>query len=417
VTGAAHAPGLDPRRVVAELRELHELTGGTAGAQRLAWTDTWVAAREWMTAKLDGLPVEDRLDAAGNRWITLHGQRDEAVLLGGHIDSVPGGGWLDGVLGLVGGLEVLRGLAAGGTPPVTVRLVDWADEEGARFGYGCLGSSAAAHTVAAEDVEGLADRDGQRLVDVLAAHGVDVHRMRDAAVELESAVAYVELHIEQGPVLERLGLPLGVVLGTTGVERHNVRFSGQAAHAGSTPMEVRRDALAAAARLLLAVREPAREAGGVATVGRCVVDPGIVTAVAGTCEITVDQRHLDPAVLASLLERARDDAARIAAAEDVEVRWERLWGIEPVAFDPALIELADAAVREVAGTVHRLPSGPLHDAAEVARAGVPTVMLFAQSLRGLSHTKEEDTRPEHLELAVRALDGTVRRMIDGFSAG
>jgi hydantoinase/carbamoylase family amidase len=241
--------------------------------------------------------------------------------------------------------------------------------------------------------------------------------MRDAAAELDGAAAYLELHIEQGPVLERLGLPLGVVLGTSGVERHTVRFSGQAAHAGSTPMDARRDALAAAARLLLAVRDPAREAQGVATVGTCVVEPGIVTAVPGSCEMTIDQRHLDAGALRALLDGAREEAARIAADEGVEVEWRRLWRIDPVGFRAELIELADESVRELAGKSHRLPSGPLHDAAEVARAGIPTAMLFVQSLRGLSHAKEEDTRSEDLELSVRALARTVQRTIDWVSGG
>jgi N-carbamoyl-L-amino-acid hydrolase len=401
---------VDPPRVVAELCELHALTGGENGARRLAWTDTWADARRWMAERLAGLPVDVSDDAAGNRWITLRGERASSVVIGSHLDSVPGGGWLDGALGLLAGLEVLRGLAArGAPPPVTVRLVDWADEEGARFGYGCLGSSAAARTVDPAELEALTDAAGTPLADALAAHGVELGRLLDAAAELDTAAAYVELHIEQGPVLEGLGLGLGVVLGTSGVERHTVRFGGQAAHAGSTPMDARRDALAAAARLVVAVREPAREAGGVATVGRCTVEPGIVTAVPGACEIALDQRHLDPAALRGLLDGARAAAAEIAAAEGVEVAWRRLWGIEPVAFHPELIALAEESVREVAGASHRLPSGPLHDAAEVARAGVPAVMLFAQSLRGLSHTREEDTRPEHLELAVRALARTVER--------
>jgi N-carbamoyl-L-amino-acid hydrolase len=413
----AAAPLVDPARVVAELRELHALTGTDLGAQRLAWTDTWVRARDWFGARLAELPVELSTDAAGNRWATLRGERDDAVVIGSHLDSVPDGGWLDGALGLLGGLEVLRGLAHGGRLAVTVRLVDWADEEGARFGYGCLGSSAAALTVDPADLEGLRDAHGARLSEVLAEHDVDVARLHEARTELDGTVAYVELHIEQGPVLERLGLPLGVVLGTSGVERHTVTFRGQAAHAGSTPMEARQDALAAAARLVLAVRDPARQAGAVATVGRCAVHPDIVTAVPGVCEIALDQRHLDPGVLAGLLAGARTASEEIAREEGVEVEWSKLWEIEPVAFDAGLIELADAAVREVAGESHRLPSGPLHDAAEVARAGVPAVMLFVQSLRGLSHAREEDTRPEHLELAVRALAGTVRRVIERASAG
>jgi hydantoinase/carbamoylase family amidase len=417
MTAAAEVLRVDPRRVVAELRELHELTADADGAQRVAWTATWRAARDWMAERLAALPVQVTVDAAGNRWATLRGARDEAVLIGSHIDSVPNGGWLDGALGLLAGLEVLRALGERGVPPVTVRLVDWADEEGARFGYGCLGSSAAARTVDPTDLERLTDRDGNRLPEVLASHGVDVARMLDAAAELDGAAAYLELHIEQGPVLERLGLPLGVVLGTSGVERHTVRFSGQAAHAGSTPMDARRDALAAAARLLLAVRDPAREAQGVATVGSCVVEPGIVTAVPGRCELTLDQRHLDAGALRALLDGAREEAARIAADEGVEVEWRRLWRIDPVGFRAELIELADESVRDLAGKSHRLPSGPLHDAAEVARAGIPTAMLFVQSLRGLSHAKEEDTRSEDLELSVRALARTVQRTIDWVSGG
>ena len=416
MTLAGGALRVDPPRVVAALRELHERTGDERGAQRLAWGETWRTARRWLYEQISPLPVEITEDAAGNRWATLHGERPEAVVIGSHIDSVPNGGWLDGSLGLLAGLEVLRALADRGTPPVTIRLVDWADEEGARFGYGCLGSSAAARTVDLAELDDLTDRDGRRLPDVLADNGVDVARMLDAAGELRDAAAYLELHIEQGPVLEALGLPLGVVVGTSGVERHTITFSGQAAHAGSTPMDARRDPLAAAARLVLAVREPAYEAGAVATVGSCVTDPGIPTAVPARCRITLDQRDRDAGVLARLLERARADAAAIAADEGVSVKWEKLWGIEPVDFDPQLIALADEAVRAVAGDGHQLPSGPLHDAAEVARAGVPTVMLFTQSLRGLSHTPEEDTRPEHLELAVRALAGTVERTLDWVSA-
>jgi acetylornithine deacetylase/succinyl-diaminopimelate desuccinylase-like protein len=393
VSAAREAPAVDPRRVVVELRELHELTGDDRGAQRLAWTDTWVAAREWMAERLAELPVDVSTDAARNRWATLGGERDDAVLVGSHIDSVPDGGWLDGALELLAGLEVLPALARRGTPPVTVRLVDWADEEGARFGYGCLGSSAAARTVDPADLEDLTDRGGQRLPDVLAAHGVYAARMLTASAELAGAAAYVELHIEHR------------------------ELPGQTAHAGSTPMDARRDALAAAARLVLAVREPAREADAVATVGRCAVEPGIVTAVPGRCEVTLDQRHLDAGVLRSLLDGARRAADEIARVEGVHVEWSRLWGIEPVPFDAEMIDLAEAAVHDVAGSCHRLPSGPLHDAAEVARAGVPTVMLFVQSLRGLSHTSEEDTRPEHLETAVHALAGTVQRMIERASGG
>jgi N-carbamoyl-L-amino-acid hydrolase len=404
---------LDPRRTVADLRELARLTSDERGAQRVAWTPKWTAAREWLRGKLAELPVEVEQDEAGNLWATLAGASPRAVIVGGHLDSVPDGGWLDGALDTSAGLECLRRLAAEPAPPaVTVRLVDWADEEGAQFGGSLLGSSAASGTLDLEVARRLRSRDGEPIHDVLSRHGVVFERMRESGRQLENAAAYLELHIEQGPVLEELGLPLGAVVGTCGVERHALRFTGQASHAGSTPMDRRRDAFAAAARLALAVREHAREAGGVATVGRVEVRPGIPTAVAGECEITLDQRHLDAPALATMLDRARASSERIAAEEHVEVAWRRVWRIEPIPFDPELIALAERAVLEVAGRCHRLASGPLHDAAETARAGVPTVMLFVQSLRGLSHCKEEDTREEHLELAVRALDRLLHATIE-----
>ena len=395
---------LDPARTVAELRELQRLTGDENGAQRVCWTDTWARARAFVQERLDELPVEVEIDEAGNKWATLRGRSERAVLIGGHTDSVPNGGWLDGSLGVLAGLEVLRRIAADGEPAVTVKLVDWADEEGARFGRSLFGSSACSGHLDPDAVRGLKDKDGVPWPEALAAHGVDLDRAPQARSRLADAAAYLELHIEQGPVLEKLGLPLGAVLGTFGVERHSIRFTGQSAHAGSTPMELRRDALAGAARLELEIREIAKRHGGVCTIGSVVTRPGIVTAVVGECDVLLDQRHLDAAELAAMLAEAREASERIATEEDLGLEWSRLWRIEPIPFHPHLVDLCAAAVEEVSGTVHRLPSGPLHDAAEVARAGVPTVMMFVQSLRGLSHAKEEDTKPEHLELAVRALD-------------
>jgi beta-ureidopropionase / N-carbamoyl-L-amino-acid hydrolase len=405
---------LDPGRTVAELRELRELTGDEEGAQRVAWTDTWVQAKKWLAAKLEPLGAEEEIDQAGNQWFTLRGGSERALLIGGHIDSVPNGGWLDGALNVVAGAEVLRRIAEEGEPPLTVRLVNWADEEGARFGRSLFGSSAAAGSMADQDeLRSRLDAGGKALPEVLSAHGVDLDRALEAHSRLDGAAAYLELHIEQGPVLEALDLPLGVVLGTFGVERHQITFRGQAAHAGSTPMDKRRDALGAAAKLALEIREIAKRTGdgAVCTMGSCVTKPGIVTSVVETCTVLLDQRHLDAGRLASMLAEAKDASQRFADEEDVDVEWERVWAIEPILFDEDLIALADEAVNEVAGQSHRLPSGPLHDAAEVSRAGVPTVMLFVQSLRGLSHTKLEDTKPEHLELAVQALDRLASKTI------
>jgi N-carbamoyl-L-amino-acid hydrolase len=408
---------LDPSRTVAELKELAELTGDENGAQRVAWTETWERGRAWLREKVAPTGAEHEIDEAGNQWFTLRGESDRALLIGGHMDSVPNGGWLDGCLNVLAGVEVLRRVAEEGTPPLTVRLVDWADEEGARFGRSLFGSSAAAGSMSDQDeLRERRDADGIALPDALAAH-VDLDRALDARRQLEGAAAYLELHIEQGPVLESLDLPLGVVLGTFGVERHLVTWRGQAAHAGSTPMDKRRDALAGAAKLALEIRAIAAEVGdgAVCTSGGVVCRPGIVTSVVETAEQLLDQRHLDAAKLARLLELAREASERFAREEDVEVEWERIWSIEPIPFDDRLLELADESIREVAGASHRLPSGPLHDAAEVARAGIPTVMLFVQSLRGLSHTKLEDTKEEHLELSVQALDRLTTKALGGFA--
>ena len=398
---------LQPDRTVAELGELQELTGDENGAHRVAWTDTWERAREWLRGKVAGLPLEEQIDQAGNQWFTLPGASERELLIGGHIDSVPNGGWLDGCLNLVAGVEVLRRVADQGSPPVTVRLVNWADEEGARFGRSLFGSSAAAGSMRDQDeLRQLADRDGISLPHALAEHGVDLDRATDARSQLENAAAYLELHIEQGPVLEGLGLPLGAVLGTFGVERHRITWTGQAAHAGSTPMDRRRDALAGAAKLALEIRGIAARTGdgAVCTSGGVVCKPGIVTSVVETAEQLLDQRHLDADKLAAMLAEAKEAAARFADEENIEVVWERIWSIEPILFHSELVDMCDAAIEDVAGASHRLPSGPLHDAAEVARAGIPTVMMFVQSLRGLSHTRLEDTKPEHIELAVEAFD-------------
>jgi hydantoinase/carbamoylase family amidase len=405
---------LTPSRTVDELLELQELTGDENGAQRVAWTETWERAREWLRGKLAAVPVSEEIDEAGNQWFTLRGASERELLIGGHLDSVPNGGWLDGCLNVMAGAEVLRHISDQGDPPVTVRLVNWADEEGARFGRSLFGSSAAAGSMADQDeLRERRDADGIALPDAVAEHGVDLDRAIEARSQLESASAYLELHIEQGPVLESLDLPLGVVLGTFGVERHIVVWRGQAAHAGSTPMDKRHDALAGAAKLALELRHIAARAGGgaVCTSGGVVCKPGIVTSVVETAEQLLDQRHLDATTLAAMLADAKSASERFAAEESIEVEWDKIWSIEPILFDPSLIELGEEAVVETAGTSHRLPSGPLHDAAEVARGGVPTVMLFVQSLRGLSHTKLEDTKAEHLELAVEALDRLASKTI------
>jgi N-carbamoyl-L-amino-acid hydrolase len=405
------------RDVIADLRELAKLTSTEHGAQRLAWGPVWREARQWFNGKLSAIGITPELDAAGNSWATLSGQSDRTVIVGSHLDSVPNGGWLDGALGMTAGLEALRMLKAQ-RPPVTLTLVDWADEEGARFSRSLLGSSAASGSLEASEVEHLQDKTGVRLVDALRENGVELSRMHESQKYLKAinAKAYLELHIEQGPVLEAAGQSAGVVIGTFGVERHLLRFVGQAAHSGSTPIPMRRDALLAAAESALAFREIARthttpQARVVCTVGTVKVEPGIVTAVPGVCEMSLDQRALDPAVLAEMLAEARAASWRIAAENNVSVEWQRLWRIEPRPFDPQLIRLCEQSVREVTGEVLHLPSGPLHDAAEMV-PHMPVVMMFAYSSNGLSHCKEEDTPEDHLDKAIAAFLRLIQKVVN-----
>ncbi|MDE1162467.1 MAG: Zn-dependent hydrolase [Acidobacteriaceae bacterium] len=404
---------IDSKAVLQHLNELRALTGNEDGAQRVAWTPVWLKARDWFEAKLDELQssvapaLEHHYDAAGNHWVTLPGEEETAIVLGSHLDSVPNGGWLDGCLGVLCGLEVMTAIAKkySGRPPCTVKLVDWADEEGARFGRSLFGSAAFAgnHTIEADRVR--LDRDGVSLEAALGACGVDMDRVHEATTEQKGLGAYLELHIEQGPILENLGKPLGVVQGTKGVERWAITFHGQEAHSGSTPMAVRRDALAACAKLALEIRPIAlKHPQSVATMGSVKTFPGIVTAVVGRCEATLDMRDLDADVLADMLREAQEASKRFAEEERCTVEWSKIWSIEPIPFHPELVTLCDEAILETVGVSEHLPSGPLHDAAEVARVGIPTVMMFVQSLNGLSHNKLEDSQNEHLEQAADAME-------------
>jgi hydantoinase/carbamoylase family amidase len=409
---------MDADRVIGDLRELARLTGGPDGARRVCWTDEWTRAREFLLSRLRELPVSISFDEAGNLWADLRGERDDAVVVvGSHSDSVPNGGWLDGALGIYAAVEALRAHAVDGRPPVGLRLVDWADEEGARFGRSLFGSSACAGTLDPDEVRDLRDRDGERLEDVVARYGVDLDRAGESNARLENVRAYLELHIEQGPVLEAKGEPAAAVLGTFGVERHLAVFTGQAAHAGATPMAMRRDTFAATAQAALTIRDIGLEhEGGVCTVGGATSEPGVVTAVAGRTEMLLDQRHLDPDTLAAMLADADQACNRAAANHACEVELRHLWRIPPIPFDDRLVALARESVVAAGGKDTAIPSGPLHDAAEMARL-LPTVMIFSSSSPPVSHTPEEDTPEADLRVAIEAYGRTVAGTVDLVAAG
>jgi hydantoinase/carbamoylase family amidase len=409
---------IDADGVLADLRELARLTGGPDGARRVCWTDEWVKARDYLRTRLGELDVSVSVDEAGNLWADMPGERQDAVVVvGSHSDSVPAGGWLDGALGIYGAVGALRAQAANGKPPVSLRLVDWADEEGARFGRSLFGSSACAGTLEPDEVRELTDRGGERLQDVVARYDVDLDRAGESHARLENVRAYLELHIEQGPVLESRDEPAAAVLGTFGVERHLAVFTGQAAHAGATPMELRRDSFAATAQAALAIREIGlAHEGGVCTVGGATSEPGVVTAVAGRTEMLLDQRSLDAGQLATMLEEARAACEQAAADHGCELDFRHLWRIPPIPFDDRLIAIARESVVAAGGKDTAIPSGPLHDAAEMARL-VPTVMIFSKSSPPVSHTPEEDTPEADLRVAIEAYGRTVARALELAAAG
>jgi allantoate deiminase len=411
----AGARSIDAARVIADLRELARRTGDGSGAQRVCWTETWREAREFLAELLAEFGVDAERDPAGNLWARLEGAEPKAPALavGSHLDSVPDGGWLDGALGVMAGVGALRAWASSGSrPPRPLALVDWADEEGARFGRSLLGSSAFAGTLDPAAAGELRDADGVALREALADNGVELARALESGTWRARLGSYLELHIEQGPVLEAEGVGAAAVNGCAGVERHRFRIEGQASHAGTTPMELRRDAGLAAADAALRIEAIAREHDGVATTGVLRLEPGIPTAVAGAAELAADLRHRDACRLASMLEQAVAAVDDSAAARGCDARREPIWRIEPIAFDPELVELARDACRRVTGSERELVSGALHDAAEVARV-LPAAMIFVPSVGGISHAREEDTGEADLAAGIEAFGLLANRVLAG----
>jgi hydantoinase/carbamoylase family amidase len=395
-------PAIDAERVIADLRELQRRTGDERGAQRLCWGEGWREARSFLGELLGEIGLQYEVDEAGNAWAYLPGDGEQALALGSHLDSVPNGGWLDGALGVMAAVGVLRAWAASGTAsPRPLALVDWADEEGARFGRSLFGSSCAAGTFQPADLATARDAEGRGAPEVLSENGVDLERALDCRARLQRIDTYLELHIEQGPVLEAEGIRAAAVSGCAGVERRRLRFRGRVSHAGTTPMDARRDAGLAASATALRVEEIARAEGGVGTVGAIELEPGIATAVPGEASMLVDLRHPDAEALAGMLEAVRRAAREFGEARDCELEDEPVWAIEPIAFDKGLVSRARSACEEVTGTAYELPSGALHDAASMAPK-IPTAMIFSPSREGISHSSAEDTDEEALATAIQA---------------
>jgi N-carbamoyl-L-amino-acid hydrolase len=388
----------DAARMLATLDHLRTIGGVGTGVSRPAFSEADVAARRWLAERMREAGLEVRVDPAGNLFGLPPGD-EPAILVGSHSDTQPLGGWLDGALGVAAGLELARAAREANGPRVAV--VSFQDEEG-RFG-GLTGSEIWSGRATLAEVDGRRDADGIALWDL---RGRVSEIAEVAEVPADRFTAFLEMHIEQGPVLDRAGEILGVVDAIVGVRSLEVRLEGEANHAGTTPMPLRRDAVQGLVAYATALNEAvARLAGDrtVWTLGRVVVEPNAPSIVPGAATASVQMRDPDAARLDRLLKASRDTARAVAAARHLDLHLADGFAVDPVAMDPRIVQAFDNAARAVApGRSRLMPSGALHDASNVA-ARLPVGMLFVPSIGGISHNPREDTARDHLAAGLRAL--------------
>ena len=389
------------KKIISDLKELAALTSDANGAQRIAWTPVYQKAASWFKEKMQAAGAETWLDAAGNSWAKFAGTSEKAIIIGSHLDSVPNGGWLDGALGVVAGMGIGSALA-GKNPEKTLYVVGWADEEGVAFGTSCLGSGAVSGLLTAKDVLPLKERDGRSFSEVWQAFGLDAEKIGEAhkAFSKLPIQAYLELHIEQAPLLALAHKSVACVYGVCGCHRQYITFRGQQGHCGS-PVALRQDAFLAAAAATCDFKEIALKYDSYCTVGHVELKPDVITISPGYCRISLDQRCIKPELLKKMVHEAQAAAAKRAQENKVTVEFEPIWHAEPILFNAKLVEACSTAVEEETGAKNNMYSGPLHDAVPM-NAVVPSVMMFAQSDPGISHCKEENTPEPQLEEAIRA---------------
>jgi len=384
------------------------------GITREVYTPTYTGALNRVARWMRDAGLETRLDAVGNLFGRWAGSEPDAplVLTGSHVDTTLNAGRYDGVLGVLGAIEAVRLLRAAGTAPRrSIELVAWAGEE-PRFGTGCVGSRAAAGALSRADLDRLRDRDGVSMADALRGAGYDPDRLAEARIEPAGVHALVELHIEQGAVLEDAGEPIGVVTAIAAPHDFRLTLRGAATHAGATPMHLRRDALAGAAEAMTALERIARASPSgttVGTVGGVRVRPGAINVVPGEVELDVDVRDADRAAREQVVEDVLAETRAIAARRGLEVEVEPIVDDAPVACDPRVVEAAAEAAQELGLPYRRMTSGAYHDAM-VMGARVPIGMIFVPSAGGISHHPDEHTEPDDLDGGVRVLAGTLARL-------
>lgn len=405
-------PRIDAARLQSRLQELARIGDtGDGGCARLALTDADRQGRDLVVTWMRDLGLEVVVDGIGNVVATRPG-RDPGppVMCGSHIDTVATGGIYDGNLGVLAGLEVIETLATAGiTPRRPMAVAFFTDEEGARFAPDMLGSLVYAGGMPVEEAYDLVGIDGARLGEELARIGY----LGPTPCPGLAPHAYVELHIEQGPVLEQHGDVIGAVTGVQGISWQEVQLGGQFNHAGTTPMAYRHDTGFAAAAIAVAARQLAAELGGhqVATVGKVDLRPNLVNVVAGRATLTLDLRNTDGGILAEAERRMAETVDRIARDEGVSVSRRQLARFEPVTFDPRVVDLVEKTAREHGHPVRRLPSGAGHDAQMLARL-CPAGMVFVPSHDGISHNPAEYTSPEHIEAGANVLLHVMLRLAE-----
>jgi allantoate deiminase len=385
------------------------------GITRAAWSPVHMEALRWFRARLAEAGLDSSLDTAGNvigRWQAGDGS---VLALGSHLDSVPNGGRFDGTLGTLSSLAAVELLRERGfTPSRPIWVIAFMDEEGTRFGASMFGSRAFVGEELSEYL-GHADAGGVTVAEAMSQAGLEPADVASARA-IDDLGQFIELHVEQGRVLEEAGIEIGIVTGIVGLLQAQVELHGEEDHAGATPMRARRDALAGSARIMLSLREQARSLrDATLTVGKVSVRPGAYNVIPGYCSFSVDFRAADPDQFATLRSLLEETVQTIATAEGLVAEIHLTDQIAPAPLDEGLLSALEGAAEHEGASHMRLPSGAGHDT-QVLAPYVPSAMLFVPSRRGVSHSPAEQTRPEHCELGARVLARAVELLSASSSA-
>jgi beta-ureidopropionase / N-carbamoyl-L-amino-acid hydrolase len=401
---------VDEDQVLADLRALAGFGKLATGVNRPAFTNADLAAREWLGRRMQAAGLDAVIDGVGNVYGQAPGA-DRTVLLGSHTDTVPNGGWLDGALGVIFGLEVVRARRrAHPDDGVGVDLISFSDEEGTWLA--CLGSRSFCDVLTDAELARVRARTGERLLDRLAHAGLQNRPL--VRVDPKRHCAYLEAHIEQGPRLVSSAIDIGVVTGIVGLRRYVVLFRGRADHAGTTPMATRHDAASALFAFANALADRLREAGGLESVwnyGIVAVRPGAANVVPAEAELTVEFRDLSPTVIERMdaafhaTVRASDGALGVAVSTTPD------GALEPTAMDESLIGAFVQAAAEAGASHIRMPSGAGHDAMVLARR-IPSAMMFVPSVDGRSHDISEDTREDDIRRGLRVFAAAAGKILN-----